>query len=171
MGGGRQRTPELSVPMEKERVSNYDPNKKNYVRQHDPEHVSKGRKQASRNSHFNGYDDEVIRGGKRARAKKPSAQQMMAPIKIETAYMAGDTITVRDLTEKIGKSASEIIKKLFLLGNMATINSEIDFDTAQLVCSDFEITLERKQEQTAEAALVAEDFDDAEETCSPDRLS
>ena len=165
MGGGRQRSAELAVPMEKERVSNYDPNKKNYVRQHDPEHVSKGRKQqASRNnSHFNGYDDEVIRGGKRARAKKPSAQQMMAPIKIETAYMAGDTITVRDLTEKIGKSASEIIKKLFLLGNMATINSEIDFDTAQLVCSDFEITLERKQEQTAEAALVAEDFDDAEE--------
>ena len=148
--------------MEKERVSNYDPNKKNYIRQHDPEHVSRNRKQASKNT-FNGYDDEVIRGGKRARAKKPSAQQMMAPIKIETAYMAGDTITVRDLTEKIGKPAGEIIKKLFMLGNMATINSEIDFDTAQLVCSDFEITLERKQEQTAEAALVAEDFDDAEE--------
>ena len=162
-GAGRGvRTPELSVPMEKERVSNYDPNKKNYIRQHDPEHVSRNRKQASKNT-FNGYDDEVIRGGKRARAKKPSAQQMMAPIKIETAYMAGDTITVRDLTEKIGKPAGEIIKKLFMLGNMATINSEIDFDTAQLVCSDFEITLERKQEQTAEAALVAEDFDDTEE--------
>ena len=165
--GGRQRTPELSVPMEKERVSNYDPNKKNYIRQHDPEHVSRNRKQASRNNNYNGYDDEVIRGGKRARSKKPSAQQMMAPIKIETAYMAGDTITVRDLTEKIGKSASEIIKKLFLLGNMATINSEIDFDTAQLVCSDFEITLERKQEQSAEAALVAEDFDDSEENLQP----
>ena len=161
--GARPRTPELAVPMEKERVSNYDPNKKNYIRQHDPEHVSRNRKQASKNSSFNGYDDEVIRGGKRARSKKPSAQQMMAPIKIETAYMAGDTITVRDLTEKIGKPAGEIIKKLFMLGNMATINSEIDFDTAQLVCSDFEITLERKQEQTAEAALVAEDFDDAEE--------
>ena len=164
MGGPRTRTAEISVPMEKERVSNYDPNKKNYVRQHDPEHVTRNRKQqANRNNSFNGYDDEVIRGGKRARSKKPSAQQMMAPIKIETAYMAGDTITVRDLTEKIGKPAGEIIKKLFLLGNMATINSEIDFDTAQLVCSDFEITLERKQEQSAEAALEAEDFDDAEE--------
>ncbi len=162
--GGRRQAPELSVPMEKERVSNYDPNKKNYVRQHDPEHQPRNKKQqASRNSSFNGYDDEPIRGGKRARSKKPSAQQMMAPIKIETAYMAGDTITVRDLTEKIGKPAGEIIKKLFLLGNMATINSEIDFDTAQLVCSDFEITLERKQEQSAEAALVAEDFEDEEE--------
>jgi len=162
----RSRQAELPVPMEKERVSNYDPNKKNYIRQHDPEHVSRNRKQASKNT-FNGYDDEVIRGGKRARSKKPSAQQMMAPIKIETAYMAGDTITVRDLTEKIGKPAGEIIKKLFMLGNMATINSEIDFDTAQLVCSDFEITLERKQEQTAEAALVAEDFTDEEENLLP----
>ncbi len=166
--GGRSRAPELAPPMEKERVSNYDPNKKNYVRQHDPEHVSRNRRQQAKNNNsFNGYDDEVIRGGKRARAKKPSAQQMMAPIKIETAYMAGDTITVRDLTEKIGKPAGEIIKKLFMLGNMATINSEIDFDTAQLVCSDFEITLERKQEQTAEAALVAEDFEDEESNLQP----
>ena len=155
---------DIVPPMEKERVSNYDPNKKNYERQHDPERQSRNKKQQSKqNSRFNGYDDEPIRGGKRARAKKPSAQQMMAPIKIETAYMAGDTITVRDLTEKSGKPAGEIIKKLFMLGNMATINSEIDFDTAQLVCSDFEITLERKQEQTAEAALVAEDFTDEEE--------
>ncbi len=163
---GRPKAPELAPPMEKERVSNYDPNKKNYVRQHDPERVTRNRKQMARDS-FSGYDDDVIRGGKRSRVKKPSAQQMMAPIKIETAYMAGDTIVVRDLCEKIGKTSGEIIKKLFLLGNMATINSEIDFDTAQLVCSDFEITLERKQEQTAEAALVEEDFTDTEENLLP----
>ncbi len=165
-GMSRGKGPELAPPMEKERVSNYDPNKKNYVRQHDPERVTRNRKQEARNN-FNGYDDDVIRGGKRSRVKKPSAQQMMAPIKIETAYMAGDTIVVRDLCEKIGKTSGEIIKKLFLLGNMATINSEIDFDTAQLVCSDFDITLERKAEQTAEDALVAEDFDDTEENLLP----
>ena len=166
-GAMKPRTPELFPVEEKAPVSNYDPNKKNYIRQHDPEHVARNRKQASKNSNYSGYDDEVIRGGKRSRAKKPSAQQMMAPIKIETAYMAGDTITVRDLTEKIGKPAGEIIKKLFMLGNMATINSEIDFDTAQLVCSDFEITLEKKVEQTAEDALVAEDFNDEEENLIP----
>ena len=165
-GMGRSKAPELPPPVEKERVSNYDPNKKNYVRQHDPERVTRNRKQEARNN-FSGYDDDVIRGGKRSRIKKPSAQQMMAPIKIETAYMAGDTIVVRDLCEKIGKTSGEIIKKLFLLGNMATINSEIDFDTAQLVCSDFEITLERKAEQTAEDALVAEDFTDTEENLQP----
>ncbi len=162
----RSKGPELVPTVEKERVSNYDPNKKNYQRQHDPERVTRNRKQMAKDS-FNGYDDDVIRGGKRSRVKKPSAQQLMAPIKIETAYMAGDTIVVRDLCEKIGKTSGEIIKKLFLLGNMATINSEIDFDTAQLVCSDFEITLERKQEQTAEAALVEEDFTDSEENLMP----
>ena len=159
----RRVVPEMVPTIEKERVSNYDPNKKNYVRQHDPEHVSRNRKQEARNNNYsNGYDDEVIRGGRKAR-KKPSVQQSMAPIKIETAYMSGDTITVRDLTERIGKTAGEIIKQLLILGNMATINSEIDFDTASLVCSEFGITLEKKAEKTAEDQLVEEDFEDGEE--------
>ena len=168
MGGGMSRpkpaaAPDMTPAMGKERVSNYDPNKKNYVRQHDPEHVARNRKQLSRDAGYSGYDDDVIRGGKKSRQKKPSAQQMMAPIKIETAYMSGDTIIVRDLCEKIGKTSGEIIKKLFLLGNMATINSEIDFDTASLVCADFEITLEKKAEQTAEDQLIAEDFEDTDD--------
>ena len=167
MGGGMGRpkpaAPDMTPAMGKERVSNYDPNKKNYVRQHDPEHIARNRKQLSRDAGYSGYDDDVIRGGKKSRQKKPSAQQMMAPIKIETAYMSGDTIIVRDLCEKIGKTSGEIIKKLFLLGNMATINSEIDFDTASLVCADFEITLEKKPEQTAEDQLIAEDFEDTDD--------
>ncbi len=163
MGRPKPAAPEMAPAMGKERVSNYDPNKKNYVRQHDPEHVARNRKQLSRDAGYSGYDDDVIRGGKKSRQKKPSAQQMMAPIKIETAYMSGDTIIVRDLCEKIGKPSGEIIKKLFLLGNMATINSEIDFDTASLVCADFEITLEKKAEQTAEDQLIAEDFEDTDD--------
>ena len=159
--------PDMAPAMGKERVSNYDPNKKNYVRQHDPEHVARNRKQLSRDAGYSGYDDDVVRGGKRSRMKKPSAQQMMAPIKIEHAYMNGDTIVVRDLCEKIGKTSAEIIKKLFLLGNMATINSEIDFDTASLVCADFDITLEKKPEVTAEDQLTAENFDDSEENLQP----
>ena len=159
--------PDMAPAMGKERVSNYDPNKKNYVRQHDPEHVARNRKQLSRDAGYSGYDDDVVRGGKRSRMKKTSAQQMMAPIKIEHAYMSGDTIVVRDLCEKIGKTSAEIIKKLFLLGNMATINSEIDFDTASLVCADFDITLEKKPEVTAEDQLTAENFDDSEENLQP----
>ncbi len=164
-GAGRSRGPELVPVVEKERVSNYDPNKKQYLRQHDPEHVSKNRKQLQKEA-FNGYgDDETIRGGKKARSKKqqPSAQQMMAPIKIDKAYMTAETITVKDMTERIGKPAGEILKKLLMLGIMANINSELDFDTASLVCSEFDVELEMKLDKTAEDVLSDINVEDKEE--------
>ena len=77
--------------------------------------------------------------------------------------MTAETITVRDLTERIGKPAGEIIKKLMLLGIMATINQELDFDTASLVASEFGVTLEMKLDKTAEDALSAENVEDSEE--------
>ena len=169
MGAGRPagsrgpKGPELMPTVEKERVSNYDPNKKLRQRQHDPEHQNvKNRKQLARETGY-GVDDDVIRGGRRKKGKQLSAQQMMAPIKIETAYMTAETITVRDLTERIGKPAGEIIKKLMLLGIMATINQELDYDTASLVASEFGVTLEMKLDKTAEDALSAENVEDAEE--------
>ena len=166
MGGGRpQRAPkgpELMPTVEKERVSNYDPNKKMRQRQHDPEHQPvKNRKQLARDTGY-GMDDDIVRG-RRKKGRQISAQQMMAPIKIETAYMTAETITVRDLTERIGKPAGEIIKKLMLLGIMATINQELDFDTASLVASEFGVTLEMKLDKTAEDALSAENVEDSEE--------
>ena len=151
-GMGRSKGPELAPTVEKERVSNYDPNKKLYQRQHDPERVARNRKQMVRENGI-GMDDDVVRGGRRKR-KVQSAQQLMAPIKIEKAYMTAETITVKDLTERIGKPAGEIIKKLLLLGIMATINQELDYDTAQLVCSEFGIELEKKIEKTAEDVLT-----------------
>ncbi len=160
-GFGRPKAPELTPVMEKERVSNYDPNKKNYVRQHDPERVAKTRKQLAKES-FSMYDDDVVRGG-RKRGKKLSAQQMMAPIRIEKAFMTAETITVKDLTERIGKPAGEILKKLLLLGIMATINSDLDFDTASLVCTEFGVDLEKKLDKTAEDYLSDEDFEDTDE--------
>ncbi|MGI6696858.1 MAG: translation initiation factor IF-2 [Christensenellales bacterium] len=152
--------------VEKERVSNYDPNKKSYTRQRDPERVSKSKRQMARGGKSGRrFDEDEVRGGKRPRGKKlVSAQQMMAPIKIETAYMTAETITVKDLTERIGKPAGEILKKLLLLGNLANINSELDYDTAALVCSEFGCTLELKLEKTAEEALIeTADVEDAEE--------
>ena len=169
-GAARPVADELLVPLEKDRVSNYDPNKKSYVRKPDPEHVSKQRKQSVRKSQPRqfGIDDEVVRGGRRARIKRPSAQQMMAPIKIETAYMTQESITVKDLTERIGKPAGEILKKLLLLGNMATINSELDFDTASLVCSEFGVELVMRLDRTAEDQMIeVADEVDREEDLQP----
>lgn len=171
-GSRAARGPELAPVVEKERVSNYDPNKKQYIRQHDPERVAKSRKQLAKESaNMNGgMDDEVVRGGKRARAgkKQPSAQQMMAPIHIDKAYMTAEHITVKDLTERIGKPAGEILKKLFLLGIMANINSELDFDTASLVCTEFGVELEMKLDRTAEDALTEETgAEDTEDQLQP----
>ena len=160
------RGPELMPTVEKERVSNYDPNKKLRQRQHDPEHQPvKNRKQLAKDSGLR-MDDDVVRG-RRKKGKQVSAQQMMAPIKIETAYMTAETITVRDLTERIGKPAGEIIKKLMLLGIMATINQELDYDTASLVASEFGVTLEMKLDKTAEDALSAENVEDSDEQLQP----
>jgi translation initiation factor IF-2 len=144
--------------IEKDKVSNYDPNKKSYSRRRDPERVSKSKRQSmlNKSSKYSGFDDDRVRGGRKSRVKKPSAQQLMAPIKIEKAHMTAETITVKDLTERIGKPAGEILKKLLLLGLVANINSELDFDTASLVCSEFDIELEMKLEKSAEEVLLTE---------------
>jgi translation initiation factor IF-2 len=92
---------------------------------------------------------------------------MMAPIKIEKAFMTAETITVKDLTERIGKPAGEILKKLLMLGIMSNINSELDYDTASLVCSEFGVELEMKLDKTAEDALSEIDVADAEEDLQP----
>ena len=162
-GMGRKLASELTPSVEKERVSNYDPNKKNYVRQNDPERVVKNRKQQQNAKGIPyGMDDEFERG-KRAKKKQQVQQPKPEPVKIEKAFMTADTITVKDLSERIGKPANEIIKKLLLLGIMATINAELDFDTAQLVCSEFDVELELKLDKTAEDVLDDENFEDAEE--------
>lgn len=163
---GRVRKDEMTFPVEKERVSNYDPNKKSYTRQQDPERVSKSRRQAARGG-YRGYDDDVVRGSRRSKSKKPSAQQLMAPIKIEKAFMTAEMITVKDLTERIGKPAGEILKKLLMLGVVANINSELDFDTASLVSSEFGVELELKIAQTAEEVLFEQDVEDEEHDLEP----
>ncbi len=79
--------------------------------------------------------------------------------------MTCELITVKDLSEKIGKTVAEIVKKLFMLGIMATINQEIDYDTASLVCADFGIELELQVAKSFEDVLTeqADDADDESE--------
>ena len=163
-GGFGRRMSDLAPSVEKERVSNYDPNKKQYVRQNDPERAARTRRNKTVNI-SGGLDDEVVRG-KRKKKQQASAPRP-EPVKIEKAFMTAETITVRDLSERIGKPAGEIIKKLMMLGIIATINNELDFDTAQLVCSEFGVELEMKLAETAEDALKNEDVEDSEEDLLP----
>src|SRR5699024_8369804 len=54
------------------------------------------------------------------------------------------TITVSDLAEKLNKDVSEIIKKLMFLGVMANKNQDLDDDSIELICSDFNVTVEKE---------------------------
>ncbi|MBQ5501177.1 MAG: translation initiation factor IF-2, partial [Selenomonas sp.] len=53
-----------------------------------------------------------------------------------------ESIAVKDLASKMSYTAAEVVKKLFMMGVMATINQEIDYDTAALVASEFGVTCE-----------------------------
>ncbi len=150
---------DASLPTEKGRVSNYDPNKKLYSREHEERRQNK-KEGAPRQRGAVFEEDERIRSRKPKR--KESAQQKMEPIKIEHAVMTTELISIKDLSEKLGKPASAIIKKLFLLGIMATINNEIDYDTAALVATDFGIDLEQKIAKTFEETLTDNDAQDEE---------
>ena len=70
-------------------------------------------------------------------------------------------ITVKELAETMKKTATDVIKKLMLMGVMATLNQEIDFDTAALIASEFGITAEPEIIVTDEELLL-EDPDDNE---------
>ncbi|MGG3519505.1 translation initiation factor IF-2 [Bacillus pseudomycoides] len=54
------------------------------------------------------------------------------------------SLTVSELAKKLGKEPSELIKKLFMLGIMATINQDLDKDTIELIASDYGIEVEEE---------------------------
>lgn len=78
------------------------------------------------------------------------------------AITIGEITTVKELSEKTGISVANIIKHLMQLGVLATINQEIDYDTAALVASEFDINLELKAVKTFEEILSDFDVEDDE---------
>ena len=104
------------------------------------------------------YDEEgnikKIRTRKTANQNK-STFNVTETVQIEHAIITKDNVPIKELAEKIGKTGTEIIKRLFQLGIMKTINDSIDFDTAELVASDFGITLELQREETSEEKLIS----------------
>ncbi len=140
---------------EKERVSNYDPNKKNYRKNHDNEQQPKSNKKenARRQQNFNVDDEDYFRARKPKKEKKEPKREI-APIVIESAVMTTENIGIKDLSEKLGKPAADIVKKLFMMGIMATVNQEIDYETAFMVASEYGIELEQKLTKTFEDTLI-----------------
>lgn len=103
---------------------------------------------------YEGGDDEdgQIRHVKVRKANKKENFTPQA-IVIEHAIINTDPVAIKVLSEKIGKTSTEIVKKLFDMGKFATINDSIDFETAEFVALEYGITLELKQDTTAEDKL------------------
>ena len=152
----------------KERGS-FDPNRGNYTRSYDSDKKGKNKKAIQREAgpDARSWDEDSPNGSRRPKRGKQQAQvRRPEPVVIEKAVITTEMISVKDLSEKIGKPAAEIIKKLFMLGIMATINQEIDFDTCELIASDYGIELEQKLAKTFEEVLS----DTADDTDAPESL-
>ena len=107
------------------------------------------------------YYDLTTERGKRNKKKNLKGNEERTKQKIFklTEITIPETITVKDLAAELKKTSAEVIKKLFGYGIMATINNQIDFDTAFLVASEFGINAIKKEEVKEEDIL----FDDSED--------
>lgn len=116
---------------------------------------------------FDYYD--LSRGkGKKKNKKKPTESKEHIDQKIFelTDIDLPETVTVKELAEKLKKQASEIIKKLMGYGVLATLNNELDFDTAYLVANEFGVTAHKK-ETLSDEDILFDDTDDNEDELVP----
>ena len=111
------------------------------------------------------YDLSTTRG--KRNKKKNNKNQKPAESKQKifklTEITIPETISVKDLAAELKKTSSEVIKKLLSYGIMATINNDIDFDTAYLVAQEFGVTAHKKNVVKEEDILFDESEDKAED--------
>ena len=162
---GGASVPKFEVPASTQRKR--DPvGKKSFVKPDDKRQMSK------RTLIHRGYIQENVEeermGTRKLKNKKINKVVPFAPIVIENAVITTENLTVKILSEKIGKTAQEIIKQLMELGIMTTINSVVDFPTMQLVADALGVNIELKLEKTKEEELLELHSEpDSEESLRP----
>ena len=110
------------------------------------------------------YDLTTQRGkkGKKKVVKDDENRTKQKIFKLEEITIP-ETITVKDFATELKKTTAEIIKKLLDYGVMATINNEIDFDTASLIADEFGVKVNKKETITEEDILFDESEDKEED--------
>ena len=150
--------------------SAFDKKHNNSDRRDGEKNANVDKRKQSRTSQFTGrvnsdgdYDDFSFKKKKKKQETQQAVvEQVITEIKIPAF------ITVKEFAEGIGKKSSDIIMALMKLGVMATINQELDFDTACLVADSFGINAELLEEKTEEDILfVDEDNPENLETRPP----
>ena len=105
-------------------------------------------------------------------SKKESEAEKLKRLELERArkqqlkVLIPDTITVGELATRLKAAATEVIKQLMKLGVMASINQEIDFDTASLVAEEMGAKVEKEVIVTIEERLI-DDTDDDDTNLQP----
>lgn len=100
-------------------------------------------------------------GGQNVAMQDTSAKKKNYPTSIELP----ETIIVKDFAERLGREVSEVIKKLLMGGIMATINQEIDYDTASLIADEFGVAVTK--EAPPEDPTEIEEIIDPPESLQP----
>ncbi len=109
------------------------------------------------------YDLTTQRGRKGKKKNTKGEERNKQKIFKLTEITIPESISVKDLATELKKTSSEVIMKLMSLGIMATLNNNLDFDTAFLVASEFGVTANKKQEIKEEDVLFDESEDKANE--------
>lgn len=92
------------------------------------------------------------------RLKRIAAERKSKPITVSIP----EEIVVSELALRLKATATEVVKALFNLGSMATVNDVIDFDTASLVAMEFHAKVEKEVVVTIEERII-DDSDDTDE--------
>ena len=115
------------------------------------------------------YEEELAESLNKGVKKKKKTKKELEQEEVERNAEAacgvieiGETITVKELCEKLGKPTNDVIKNLIFLGVMAGVNQEIDFATAEKLCEKYEVLVEKKEEGT-ELEAFEEETDVVEE--------
>jgi translation initiation factor IF-2 len=98
--------------------------------------------------------------GKFIKPEKKPQEQAEEQIKVITIP---ETITIKDLADKMKIQPSAIIKKLFMQGKIVTVNQEVDFETAEEIAIEYEIICEQEVKVDVIEELLKEE-EEAEET-------
>ena len=105
--------------------------------------------------------------GMHARSKKETEAQRLARIaeqrkKQQITIEVPAEITVGDLAAMLRMTATEVIKKLMVLGVMATVNEVIDYDTAEIVATELGAKVKPQVVVTIEEQIIEEEIEDDE---------
>ena len=118
------------------------------------------KKQDNRNNFNKGREKD------RMAQEKLRRQQEMLARKKQLEITIPEMITVGELASRMKKTSAEVIKKLMMTGVMATVNQEIDYDTAFLIADEFGIKVEKEVVVTIEEKLFDE-TEDSDEMLAP----